>query len=210
MNFQSADEPLREAAISIAVSLAKRAQPPVITRIVNTLFDQLIASKSPEIRISLLQGIGGVAKIAENEDLDKIADDALGKLAKADKESEFFWKNPEKIFEKYKVFISLAHDGTIEAQWNAVVEWAVRLSKATPALTSAFKEASKLAPAVKYIAYRALSDIMQRSEPIPHENSENRPFFFQEKWQFYRTASTWSRCSPSSRPELKESWRLSD
>ncbi|CAI2349719.1 unnamed protein product [Caenorhabditis sp. 36 PRJEB53466] len=140
-SLQSADESVRDAAISIAVALTERAAPPVIARVVNTLFDQFSAAKVPENKIALLQGVARVAHVAQNQDIDKIADDVLAKTAKADKDT---------------------HDGTVEAQWSAAVEWAGRLSKPSPALTTAFKEAAKLQPAVRYIAFRALSDIQQK------------------------------------------------
>ncbi|EFP02631.1 hypothetical protein CRE_02331 [Caenorhabditis remanei] len=137
----NADAEIREAAIGVAVALTRKSGIPVIQKILMTLFDQFGAAKVPEVRISLMEGIGRVAGVIEVQEKDKLADEVLAKTAKADKES---------------------HDGIIEAQWNAAVEWAVRLTKPTTGLTNAFKEASKLQPAVKYIAYRALADIVER------------------------------------------------
>ncbi|CAL2035321.1 unnamed protein product [Caenorhabditis brenneri] len=139
--LSNADSEIREAAIGIAVALTRKSEIAVVQKVLNTLFDQFAAAKAPEVKISLMEGIGRVAGTVELKEIDKVADDVLGKTAKADKES---------------------HDGTVEAQWNAAVEWAVRLSKPTAALTNAFKEATKLQPAVKYIAYRALADILER------------------------------------------------
>uniref|UniRef100_A0A1I7UWW7 TOG domain-containing protein n=1 Tax=Caenorhabditis tropicalis TaxID=1561998 RepID=A0A1I7UWW7_9PELO len=140
--IQNADSAIREAAIAIAVALTRKSGLPVIQKTLNTLFDQFSAAKAPEVKISIMEGIGRVAGVVElKEDVDKLADEVIGKTAKADKE---------------------AHDGIIESQWNAAVEWSVRLSKPTAALTTAFKEASKLQPAVKYIGYRALADILER------------------------------------------------
>ncbi|UMM21336.1 hypothetical protein L5515_003059 [Caenorhabditis briggsae] len=139
--LSNADSGIREAAIGVAVALTRKSGLPVIQKILNTLFDQFSAAKAPEVKISLMEGIGRVAGTVELAEIDKLCDEVLGKTAKADKES---------------------HDGTIESQWNAAVEWAVRLSKPSAALTTAFKEASKLQPAVKYIAYRALADIIER------------------------------------------------
>lgn len=137
----NSDSLIREAAISVAVALTKKSDVPAIQKVLNTLFDQFAAAKAPDVKISLMEGIGKIASVVELVEIDKLADEVLAKTAKADKES---------------------HDGTIESQWNAAVEWAVRLSKPSAGLTSAFKEAAKLQPAVKYIAYRALADIIER------------------------------------------------
>uniref|UniRef100_A0A8R1HWX1 TOG domain-containing protein n=1 Tax=Caenorhabditis japonica TaxID=281687 RepID=A0A8R1HWX1_CAEJA len=142
-SLQNADENIREAAIAIAVFLTKKAQGAVITRVVNTLYDQFSAAKTPENRISLLQGVARIAKVSENQDLDKIAADVIAKTAKADKDS---------------------HDGTVEAQWHTAAEWAARLNDTSASLTVAFKEAAKLQPAVKYIAYRNLYSIFEKKE----------------------------------------------
>lgn len=135
------DPEIREAGIGIVVALSRKSEISVIQKILNMLLDQFSAAKASEIKCSLMEGVGAIAKVVEAQDIDKIAEDVISKTAKADKES---------------------HDGTIEAQWNAAAEWAIRLSKPAISLTNAFKEASKLAPAVKYIGYRVLADILER------------------------------------------------
>lgn len=140
-SLSNADVAIRESAISVAVALTKKSGIPVVQKVLNTIFDQFAAAKIPEIKISLMDGVGKIARVVEVSDIDKLVDEVLGKTAKADKES---------------------HDGIIESQWSAAVEWAVRLTKPSTGLTNAFKEASKLQPAVKYIAYRALADIVER------------------------------------------------
>ncbi|CAB3402031.1 unnamed protein product [Caenorhabditis bovis] len=142
-SLQSSDEKLKNSAINMVVALTKRVQPSVLSKVVSTLLDQYSAAKSAENRIALLQGISKIAQITECQDIDKIADDIIAKTTKADKDT---------------------HDGTVEAQWSAAAEWAARLSTITPGLIAAFKDASKQQPAVKYIVYRALHNILEKRD----------------------------------------------
>ncbi|CAI5445400.1 unnamed protein product [Caenorhabditis angaria] len=155
-SLQSADELLRDTAINTAVGLTKRAQANAITKVVNTLFDQLSAAKVAENRIALLNGIAKIANVAESQDLDSVAENVITKTTKADKDT---------------------HDATVEAQWNAAAQWAQKLNKITPGLVPAFKDSSKIQPTVRYIAYRVLNDILEKRESnVLPDGVENKAF----------------------------------
>ncbi|CAD6185730.1 unnamed protein product [Caenorhabditis auriculariae] len=160
---QSADDSLRDAAIGVAVALSARAQAPVLAKVVARLFDQVSGAKSSEHRIALLQGIAKIAKLApKNLDVaavDKIADDVISKTAKGDKDT---------------------HEATVSAQWATAVEWAQRLSKVTPTLVNAFKEASKLAPTVRNVGYRTLVEVMEKKNLTALPDGVNAKDFWAE------------------------------
>uniref|UniRef100_A0A1I7XTF0 TOG domain-containing protein n=1 Tax=Heterorhabditis bacteriophora TaxID=37862 RepID=A0A1I7XTF0_HETBA len=140
-SLTSADNNLQIEAVSVAVTLTLSANPVIIAKIMNKLFDQLGGAKSVEHRITLLKGIAHCAntKTENSSDLDKVADDVISKTAKADKDT---------------------HEAFVTSQWEAAVAWAMRLTGPTPSLINIFRDAPKLSPSVRYIGYRSLANII--------------------------------------------------
>ncbi|WKY00789.1 hypothetical protein Q1695_015092 [Nippostrongylus brasiliensis] len=154
-SFTSLSEEIRDAAIAGAVALTTLSEGPAVEKVVKLFLEQLVAAKSSEQRVAILEGLASCAESrnASSSSLEEIANSLVTKIVGLDKEG---------------------HESVVAAQWDVITSWSKRLSNNPSALVAAFKGAPSLLPTCRHIGYRSLTKIFTTREmtALPKECEE--------------------------------------